>query len=225
MLHSDEIIVAAGRPVQPDALIEFRVREVQQEPITAVLEFKSRLTPLIFEGTIHQVLGISNSLCASVQYGDVYPMVGAPYISESVQNRCKELGIGYVDLNGTLLLARNNIYMDVVRPATLPTEGSRTCDHSDPYRRAKQVTMNRQTAFWDSSALVPLLVHEAASRRAHAELRKFLPVVWWGTPVEIHSAISREHRLGQLSNREKQKALAQLEILLRGAKEILPQGS
>lgn len=45
-------------------------------------------------------------------------MVGAPYISESVQNRCKELGIGYVDLNGTLLLARRNIYVDVVRPAT-----------------------------------------------------------------------------------------------------------
>jgi hypothetical protein len=118
VLHCDEIIVAAGWLVQPDALIEFRVREVQQEPITAVLEFKSRLTPLILEGTIHQVLGISNSLRASDQYRDVYPMVGAPYISESVQNRCKELGIGYVDLNGTLLLARNNIYVDVVLPAT-----------------------------------------------------------------------------------------------------------
>ena len=82
--------------------------------------------------------------------------------------------------------------------------------------------MTRQTAFWDSSALVPLLVHEATSRRAHAELRKFLPVVWWGTPVEIHSAISRGHRLGQLSDRERQKALDQLEILVRGAKEILP---
>lgn len=82
--------------------------------------------------------------------------------------------------------------------------------------------MTKQTAFWDSSALVPLLVHEAASRRAHAELRKFLPVVWWGTPVEIHSAISREHRLGQLSDREVRKALAQLAILVRGTKEILP---
>ena len=82
--------------------------------------------------------------------------------------------------------------------------------------------MTKQTAFWDSSALVPLLVHEAASRRAHAELRKFLPVVWWGTPVEIHSTISHVHRLGQLSDREKQKALAQLDILVRGVKEILP---
>lgn len=116
VLHCDEAIFA-GKPIQADALIEFHVKEVQQEPITAVLEFKSRLTPLIIEGTIHQVLGISNSLRGSDQYRDVYPMVGAPYISESVQNRCKELGIGYVDLNGTLLLARSNIYVDVVRPA------------------------------------------------------------------------------------------------------------
>ncbi len=118
MLHCDETISAGGRPVQADALIEFRVKEVQQEPITTVLEFKSRLTPLILEGTIHQVLGISNSLRASAAYGEVYPMVGAPYISESVRNRCKELGVGYVDLNGTLLLARGNIYVDVIRPAT-----------------------------------------------------------------------------------------------------------
>ena len=117
VLHCDEAIPAAGRPVRADALIEFHVKEFQREPITAVLEFKSRLTPLILEGTIHQVLGISNSLRASAAYRDVYPMVGAPYISESVQNRCKELGIGYVDLNGTLLLARQNIYVDVVRPA------------------------------------------------------------------------------------------------------------
>ena len=82
--------------------------------------------------------------------------------------------------------------------------------------------MTKQTAFWDTSALVPLCVKEAASRRAHPELKKFLPVVWWGTGVEIHSAIVRAHRLGQLSDREKQKALAQPEILSGGAKEILP---
>jgi hypothetical protein len=117
VLHCDEAIPAAGRPIQADALIEFHVKDLQREPITAVLEFKSRLTPLILEGTIHQVLGISNSLRASATYRDIYPMVGAPYISESVQNRCKELGIGYVDLNGTLLLARQNIYVDIVRPA------------------------------------------------------------------------------------------------------------
>lgn len=82
--------------------------------------------------------------------------------------------------------------------------------------------MTRQAAFWDSSALVPLCVHEANSRRVHGELRRFVPVVWWGTPIEIHSAIAREHRLGQLSDGEKQKALTQLGILVSGLKEILP---
>src|ERR1700727_2764989 len=75
VLHCDEAILA-GKPVEADALIEFRVKEVHQEPITAVLEFKSRLTPLILEGTIHQVLGLSNSLRASDRYRNVYPMVG-----------------------------------------------------------------------------------------------------------------------------------------------------
>lgn len=118
VLHCDESMLSGGTPVHADALIEFRVKEIPQESITGVLEFKSRLTPLILEGTIHQLLGILNSLRASGAYANLYPMVGAPYLSESVQNRCKELGIGYMDLNGTLLLARNNIYVDVVRPAT-----------------------------------------------------------------------------------------------------------
>src|ERR1700719_2283026 len=93
VIHCGEALPSTGRPIHADALIEFHVKDVRQEPITAVLEFKSRLTPLMLEGTIHQLLGISNSLRASAAYGDLYPMVGTPYISESVQNRCKELGI------------------------------------------------------------------------------------------------------------------------------------
>ena len=143
VLHCDEAISAAGRPVEADALIEFRVKEVQQEPITAVLEFKSRLTPLILEGTIHQVLGISNSLRASAAYGDVYPMVGAPYISESVQNRCKELGVGYVDLNGTLLLARGSIYVDVIRPSRWRREPPRGGSAPTRGRRWKKMADGR----------------------------------------------------------------------------------
>ena len=118
VLHCHEPIPSLGRSIDVDALVEFRIKELQHEPITAVLEFKSRLTPLVLEGAIHQVLGIRNSLRALAIYGDVYPMVAAPYISDSVQNRCKELGIGYADLNGTFLLAHKNIYVDVVRPAT-----------------------------------------------------------------------------------------------------------
>lgn len=82
--------------------------------------------------------------------------------------------------------------------------------------------MSKQSAFWDSSALVPLCVHEPTSLQAHRHLRNFLPVVWWASVIEIHSAIARVHRRGYLSDGEKQKALGRLDILSRNWREILP---
>jgi predicted nucleic acid-binding protein len=82
--------------------------------------------------------------------------------------------------------------------------------------------MSKQSAFWDASALVPLCVHEASSRQAQSQLRKFMPVVWWGSLVEVHSAIARLHRLGTLKAVEKQGALSRLDLLSRGWREILP---
>ena len=85
--------------------------------------------------------------------------------------------------------------------------------------------MKPQPAFFDASALVPLCVREATSRQAQAHLRQSLPVVWWGTPVEIHSAVARLHRMAVLSDRERKGALARLELLSRGWREILPADS
>jgi len=82
--------------------------------------------------------------------------------------------------------------------------------------------MSKQPAFWDSSALVTLCLHESTSRQAHAQLRKFLPVVWWGSLVEVDSAIARLHRLGRLTDAVAQNALSQLDLLSRGWREILP---
>ena len=82
--------------------------------------------------------------------------------------------------------------------------------------------MTKATAFWDASALVPLCVHETTSRDAHAQLKVLLPVVWWGTLVEVHSAIRRAHSLGKLNDQERAKALSRLELLSRGWREILP---
>lgn len=82
--------------------------------------------------------------------------------------------------------------------------------------------MTRTTAFWDASALVPLCVHETTSRQAHSHLRKFLPVVWWGSAVEVHSAIVRLCRSGKLKDVEAKGALARLDLLGRGWREILP---
>jgi len=82
--------------------------------------------------------------------------------------------------------------------------------------------MTRQPAFWDASALVPLCVHESTSRQAQSHLRRLLPVVWWESSIEIHSAIARLHRLGSLKDAEKQGALSRLDLLSRGWREILP---
>jgi predicted nucleic acid-binding protein len=49
-----------------------------------------------------------------------------------------------------------------------------------------------------------------------------MPVVWWGSPVEVHSAIARLHRLGKLKDAEKQGALSRLDLLSGGWREILP---
>lgn len=85
--------------------------------------------------------------------------------------------------------------------------------------------MSKITAFWDASALVPLCIHEAASRRARAYLRTFAPVVWWGSLVEIHSAICRLRSDRAISAAGKQGAVARLHLLNRGWREILPDDS
>jgi predicted nucleic acid-binding protein len=82
--------------------------------------------------------------------------------------------------------------------------------------------MKKTPAFWDSSALVPLCIQEAASRPAQSHLRRFSPVVWWGSFVEIHSAICRLHRDGEITAAGKQGAVARLQLLSRSWREILP---
>jgi predicted nucleic acid-binding protein len=82
--------------------------------------------------------------------------------------------------------------------------------------------VKRTTAFWDASALVPLCIQEAGSRRAQSYLRRFAPVVWWGSLVEVHSAICRLHRDQEITDLDKQGATARLRLLSRGWREILP---
>jgi len=79
-----------------------------------------------------------------------------------------------------------------------------------------------EAAFWDTSALVPLCVRENASRFARQQLRRYTPVVWWGTRVEIHSAISRLLRAKQITQSESQGARSRLQALEASWKEILP---
>lgn len=77
-------------------------------------------------------------------------------------------------------------------------------------------------AFWDASALVPLCIHERATAAAQSYLRRYALVVWWGSIVEVYSAICRLHRQKQLTDAEKQGATARLKFLTRAWREILP---
>ena len=82
--------------------------------------------------------------------------------------------------------------------------------------------MNSGTAFWDSSALIPLCVQERTSNKIRALAKQFAPVVWWATTVEIHRAIARLHRSGKLHDDARQAALNRLSVLSRGWREVLP---
>ena len=82
--------------------------------------------------------------------------------------------------------------------------------------------MSQAAAFWDASALVPLCVDEVTSRQTQSQLRAFMPVVWWGSLVEVHSAIARLNRQGQLNDVGKKGALSRLNVLCQGWREILP---
>ena len=82
--------------------------------------------------------------------------------------------------------------------------------------------MSKPTAFWDASALVSLCIQEATTPQVRQHLRSYAPVVWWGSVVEIHSAIARLHREAAITSTERDGALARLALLAEGWREILP---
>jgi predicted nucleic acid-binding protein len=77
--------------------------------------------------------------------------------------------------------------------------------------------------FWDSSALVPLLIEEPES----AEMIRLLKAddeiaLWWGTPTECWSALARREREADWSAKTTDEALANLQKIMERAHEVLP---
>lgn len=80
--------------------------------------------------------------------------------------------------------------------------------------------------FWDSSAVVPLLVGETtteAMQTIAAEDPAML--VWWATEVECLSAIARLERDEDLDSDATAAAVARLDALVESWNEVLPGDS
>jgi predicted nucleic acid-binding protein len=77
--------------------------------------------------------------------------------------------------------------------------------------------------FWDTSAIVPLLVEEQYSKKMVA-LYKAQPgkVVWWGALVECHSAICRLGREKKLAAEDRTLSVNLLNDLKQTWAVILP---
>lgn len=77
--------------------------------------------------------------------------------------------------------------------------------------------------FWDSSALVPLLVQEdLTAALQNLYLDEPGAIAWWGTPVECASALARLEREGRLSPQATTWAFERLDALARHWHRIEP---
>lgn len=76
--------------------------------------------------------------------------------------------------------------------------------------------------FWDTSAVVPLLLHEPASARCDRWLAEDAEVALWTlTPVEVCSAVFRLVREGALAERAALQAETRVERLVRASAVVV----
>jgi uncharacterized protein len=79
------------------------------------------------------------------------------------------------------------------------------------------------TAFWDTSALVPLCCFQPQSAQARQVARSYSrQVVWWGTIIEAVSSLSRLTREGTLTIDDSKQAFARLDYLRSRWNEVQP---
>jgi predicted nucleic acid-binding protein len=77
--------------------------------------------------------------------------------------------------------------------------------------------------FWDSSALVPLVVTEPKTIRLRALFEEDAEIsVWWSTSLECWSAFARRRRDGTIGDGDERDARERLEELAASWTEILP---
>jgi uncharacterized protein len=80
--------------------------------------------------------------------------------------------------------------------------------------------------YWDTSAIVSLLVQESRTKDSRAALADDSGIVtWWGTRIECTSAIARLERAASLTSPQASRAIEVLRALASGWNEILPAES
>ena len=80
--------------------------------------------------------------------------------------------------------------------------------------------------FWDSSAIVPLLMDEPATGETLAEIERDPQVsAWWGTETECASAVARKEREGTLDERAVTEAFRRLVAMSSAWQEVQPNAS
>lgn len=81
--------------------------------------------------------------------------------------------------------------------------------------------MRTNSAFWDTSAIIPLCVRQDSTPEARRVGRMFSKrIIWAGTRVEITSSISRLKRMGEIDARNMSVARRQWKKFLGPAHEV-----
>ena len=99
--------------------------------------------------------------------------------------------------------------------------GQRIDEHPPAWRAAGAVVK-----FWDASAITPLIAVEPTRDYLLKLLEQDADMLaWWGTPVEIASALARREREGLLTADEVTTALTSVHALAESWHEIVPTDS
>jgi predicted nucleic acid-binding protein len=77
--------------------------------------------------------------------------------------------------------------------------------------------------FWDSSAIVSILIDEPRSRAlVDAFNADPTPVIWWATPLECHAAVVRAVREKRVTREEATEAAERLRDARAQMRELVP---
>jgi predicted nucleic acid-binding protein len=91
---------------------------------------------------------------------------------------------------------------------------------------APKIARRELVKFWDVSAIISLLADEPTRERLLEILEQDAEMVaWWGTPVEVASALARRERENLITAAEVEVAFAAARQLADGWHEIVPSDS